>query len=98
MAEQVSNYREYAVPYISESKGESIAIQDETKFNDFHLCAAVAKMRKRLVGGGAMTDREFDTLEALCRECGYRDLNPAFKGGKEPNDPRVPVRPGSSDE
>ena len=89
--------REYAVPYTSTSKGESFAINDETKFNDFHLTAAVAKIRKQLVGGGAMTEHEFDVFEALCRECGYRDLNPAYKGGKDPHDPRVPVRPGGDD-
>jgi len=86
--------REYAVPYISESKGTSITISDETAMNDFHLCAAVQKMRRTLAQVYEMTERDIDVFEALCRECGYRDLNPAYKGGKAPNDPRVPVRPG----
>lgn len=90
-------YREYAVPYVSESKGESFAIQDETTFTDFHLCAAFQKLRRNLVASG-VKERDLDTFEALARECGYRDLNPALKGGKEPNDPRVPVRPGERDE
>lgn len=85
--------REYAVPYISESRGASIAINDELKMNDFHLCAAVQKMRRKLAADG-VSERDLDTFEALCRECGYRDLNPAYKGGKSPDDPRVPVRPG----
>jgi len=87
--------REYAVPYISESKGTSIAINDELKMNDFHLCAAVQKMRRALAEKGIL-ERDLDTFEALCRECGYRDLNPAYKGGKTAEDPRVPVRPGEA--
>jgi hypothetical protein len=89
--------REYAVPYTSTSKGESFAIQDETKFNDFHLCAAVQKMKRQIVADG-VREHDLDVFEALCRECGYRDLNPAYKGGKDPQDPRVPVRPGGDDE
>jgi len=90
-------YREYAVPYVSESKGVTVAIQDETAFSDFHLCAAQQKLRRKLIDLG-VSERDADTFEALCRECGYRDLNPAYKGGKEPNDPRVPVRPGERDQ
>ena len=88
----------YAVLYESKSKGTSVAINDQEQFNDFHLCAAVTKIKKQLVEGGAMSEKEFDVLEALLRECGYRDLNPAYKGGKDPQDPRVPVRPGGDDE
>lgn len=87
--------RQYAVPYISESKGTSMDIADETTFNDFHLCAAIQKMRKKFLEGPE-TQRDLDVFEALCRECGYRDLNPAYKGGKTADDPRVPVRPGEA--
>lgn len=85
--------REYAVPYTSVSKGTSMAINDEVKFNDFHLCAAINKQKRFLMECG-VPEHEADVFEALCREAGYRDLNPAYKGGKASSDPRIPVRPG----
>lgn len=88
--------RQYAVPYTSVSRGTSMAINDESAMNDFHLCAAIQKQKRVMVEIG-VPQHEVDVFEALCREAGYRDLNPAYKGGKSPDDPRVPVRPGGDD-
>ena len=89
--------REYAVPYISESKGTSMAINDETAMNDFRLCGAINKMKKALIEQYGYQQHDADVLEARCREAGYRDLNPAYKGGKAPGDPRIPVKSGGDD-
>lgn len=89
--------REYAVPYTSESRGKSVAINDETQLNDFHLCAAITKIKKKLIENFSIPQHDVEVFEAMCREAGYRDLNPAYKGGKAPNDPRIPVKPGGDD-
>lgn len=90
--------REYAVPYISESKGTSMAINDEAAMNDFRLCGAINKMKKEFNLENGVELRDIDIFEALCREAGYRDLNPAYKGGKAPGDPRIPVKETTGDD
>lgn len=87
--------RQYAVPYTSESKGTSMDI-NSPQMNDFHLCAAVQKAKRKLVEQG-IAQHDVDVFEALCRECGYRDLNPAYKGGRAPDDPRSSVPAGGDD-
>lgn len=93
MEQEPKQNREYAVAYISQSRGTSLDINDPVRFNDFHLVAAIQKAKRQMRDAG-LDGREVDVFEAMCREAGYRDLNPEYKGGKGPNDPRIPVKSG----
>jgi hypothetical protein len=84
-------YRDTGATYFSESRQQSIPIADETRLNDFHLIAAFNKLRAQLLSGGSVFDADLDTFVALARELAYRDLSPAYKGGKAPDDWRLPV-------
>lgn len=82
----------YPITYWSESKKREFMVEE---LSDYHLIAGYHKLTGALMGDASAVVAPNDdrVLEALRQEIEARGLDPRFKSGKPPEEPRPDVLP-----
>jgi hypothetical protein len=87
----------YTRRWWSESQETLMCLED---LGRFHLCEAYQKLKRHLEGFGTLnrvldppdgSRMDAELLECLLRELRRRELDPEWKGGYSPGDPRLPA-------